>query len=325
MICGEIAIRVYHWFKYDTNQPRKSIVLDDKLGWLPTSRYLFHGDKLDATGEIYSVKIQTNHDGFRIFGNLREEDKKKVLFLGDSFTHALEVSDDKTYYAILKKNLPIEVFAFGGLGYGTLQEYMILEKYADEIRPDIVVIQFSSNDFINNSYELESRSCRNNNGMRRPYLMENGVIYKIPKSAPLFRNIANGYSRFLYFILNRIDRLNAVHADSVEDIIQKRGMSYPLFRESVEITEQLINKMKLRIPSKTLLYAFCVDDTDPYYEEFKRLSKKNGIYFIDGIPQAIRSAEQRGITTRAKDKAHWNETGHRIAADVLKRYYEANW
>lgn len=244
MIGGEIAIRVYHWFKYDKNQPGETIALDNQLGWLPTSRYLFHGDKLDASGKSYSAKIQTNRDGFRIFGNPREENKKKVLFLGDSFTHALT---------------------------------------------------------------------------------ENGVIYKVPKSAPLFRNIANRYSRFLYFILNRIDRLNAVHADSVEDIIQERGMSYPLFRESVEMTEQLIKKMKLRIPSKTLLYAFCADDTDPYYEELKRLSKKNGIYFIDGIPQAIRSAEQRGITTRAEDKAHWNETGHRIAADVLKQYFEANW
>jgi lysophospholipase L1-like esterase len=291
------------------------------------SNYVFNGDKIDAMGKSYPVKLQTNNDGFRIFGNPQENNKKKVLFLGDSFTQAVEVSNSKTYYGILSDTLPIEVFAFGVGGYGTLQEYMILDKYIDEIRPDIIVIQFCSNDFVNNHYELELRSNMNNNAMRRPYLTKNGIIYRSPKNFSAIRDVANKHSRIFYFIISRIDRLlkKVLHTNSVEDVIEEKGVSYPFFRESVEITGQLVKKIRLRIPSATPVYAFSSDDSNPYYDEFKRISKNNVIYFIDGIPQSIRDAEQEGITTRAADHAHWNETGHQIVANALKHYFEANW
>lgn len=86
MMSGEIALRVYHSIKYSKNQSSgKSIVLDDELGWLPASNYVFTGEKVDAGGKKYSVKISTNKDGFRIFGNTQEQNKAKVLFLGNYF------------------------------------------------------------------------------------------------------------------------------------------------------------------------------------------------------------------------------------------------
>ena len=53
--------------------------------------------------------------------------------------------------------------------------------------------------------------------------------------------------------------------------------------------------------------------------------EKNEIDFIDGVPQAVRAAEQQGVETRAADTFHWNNTGHQIAANVLKHYFEVNW
>ena len=155
--------------------------------------------------------------------------------------------------------------------------------------------------------------------------MNNSVVYRIPKKAAVFRNIINKHLRFLYFLFNRIGRINANYANSVEDVIKDKGMSYPYFRQSIEITKQIIKKIKLRIPSTTPIYAFSVDANDPYYDEFKRISKDNEIQFIDGIPQAISCAEQIGITTKTADKAHWNETGHQIAANVLRQYIEKYW
>ena len=328
VIGGEIAFRAYHaiaHMKSRTTPAKKrpnALSFNDELGWVPTGNYKLIKTKTDASGHRYAVNFQTNEDGFRIFGNPEEEHKKKVWFLGDSFTYAKVVSNNKTYYGRLKDTLPIEVFAFGCSGYGTLQEYMILDKYLDDIRPDIIIVQFCSNDFINNSYELELRSNRNNNGMRRPYFINNEIIYRLPKHFPRMRGLVNTYSQFLYFILHRIDRLHARSPRSVEDLIAANA-SYPFFRESVEITDHIVKKMMLRIHPTTLVYAFSVDDSAPYYDEFKNISARNGIYFIDDIPQAIYDAERQGITTRAADKAHWNEAGHQIAATALQSYLEA--
>ncbi|MCX5848122.1 MAG: SGNH/GDSL hydrolase family protein [Deltaproteobacteria bacterium] len=326
-IIGEILTRGYYFLKYTklgSNGP--CIILDKELGFSPAPNYVLDGKKSDIIGKSYSVKCTTDSNGFRIFGNPQETIKKKVLFLGDSFTYAEEVSDEKTYFGILKKDLSIETFAFGCKGYGTLQEYIILDKWLDKIRPDIIVIQFCSNDFINNHYELELRSKCHNNGMRRPYLTKNGIIYKNPNNFSVIRDFANKYSRFLYVIISLIDRLNVtVDTSTVENIIEDQGLLYPYYKESVEITERLIKKIKLRTPSTTLIYAFSADYSMPYHKEFKRISKENGIYFIDGIPQLMEYSEKNGVPTRTEDGVHWNETGHQIVAYALQEYFKSHW
>src|SRR5437867_3136868 len=98
--------------------------------------------------------------GFRRFGD-PSSSRPKLLVVGDSFTHALEVSDDKTYYALLGDRLGAEVFAYGAGGYGTLQESLVLDEYVDIIKPDAILWQFCSNDFVNNDLELESMSYYN--------------------------------------------------------------------------------------------------------------------------------------------------------------------
>jgi len=59
-----------------------------------------------------------------------------------------QVSDEDTYYAIIKRKLDAEVFAYGAGGFGTLQEYMILDRYVDMIHPSLILWQFCLNDFI---------------------------------------------------------------------------------------------------------------------------------------------------------------------------------
>jgi hypothetical protein len=63
----------------------------------------------------------------------------------------------------------------------------------------------------------------------------------------------------------------------------------------------------------------------PDFEIFKRIAENNGIQFIDGNGRVLRNAENKGITTKAADTAHWNNHGHQIVANVLKRYFEENW
>lgn len=316
---GEIAVRAFN-----LNQKSFSkITVDDALGWLPAANYLYSGELLDAGGERYSADIQSDADGFRIFGNPHEKSKKKVLFLGDSFTQAMHVSNDKTYYGLLEKTLDIEVFALGVEGYGTLQESMMLDKYIDQIQPDIVVIQFCANDFINNFYDLELISTSNNNGLRRPYFEDNEVVYKTPSRFAAIREFAVDYSHFLYFIISKIDVLNATPTDSSAELIRAKGMSYPLFKESVEITEELLKNMRKRIPSTTPVYSFSDASGFPYGDEFKRISENSGVQYIDGIAKAMSLANRNGITTTAADKSHWNKAGHQIVADVLQGHFDA--
>jgi len=327
-VVGEIGLRVFNLFSgyVGPQKVRGVITLDKELGWLPTPNYSYSGELLDADGKPYAVNIQTDSAGYRTFGNPHTDLRKKVLFLGDSFTQAMHVSNDKTYHGILAKELDIEVFSIGVEGYGTLQEFMMLEKVFANINPDVVVLQVCPNDFINNHYDLELGAISNNNGLRRPYFQENEITYRVPSRFGAIRDFAANYSHFLYFIMSRIDILKARPAnisseESSEKLILKEGMAYPLFQEAVDVTEQLLKKIRKRVPENTPVYIFSTHHGMPYYEQVKRISENSGIIFIGGTGQAVAAAQRKGITTTAADKGHWNNAGHRIVADVLKDYF----
>lgn len=327
-LIGEISIRTLHYFKYgrpflvlNGSDTFKHILVEDaRLGWKPSSYYQAEYKKANLDGSQYSVQYRTYNGGFRYFGDPMSVNIK-IFVIGDSFTHAVEVSNDLAYYSMLQGAFmaPIELFAFGAGGYGTLQQLMVLDKYIDHIRPHIVLLQLCSNDFINNSFALEKSSLINNNGMRRPYIDQNGALfYDIPKAGiSLFVRRIN--SRFAYWLLLRLNMLVADLRieETIETEIQIEGRSHPGFQRAVSITEDLVKRFVKRIARRASVYAFSVDNDEPFYSAFKLIMKKNGVRFLDGVPQAIRMAEKRGEIVRARDGAHWNVLGHRIAAKVL--------
>ena len=157
----EIGLRLYQLVKYRTpilsttqNGLWQRANLDPELGWKNTENFSTEKILEDAKGNKYSAKVSNGRYGFKVYGN--NNSKTRVFIVGDSFTDANEVSNDKTYWAVLAdkfKNLQFYVYGCGG--YGTLQEFMIIDKYLDEIKPQVLILQLSLNDFINNDYMLE--------------------------------------------------------------------------------------------------------------------------------------------------------------------------
>jgi hypothetical protein len=322
---GEAAIRAWHFANdaFSDRMPPQFIAVDETQGWLPVTEYRYSGELVDAGGAPYPVDISTNTDGYRAFGDVAG-DRRKVLFLGDSFTHAMQVSDDRTYYALLREALGIEAFALGVDGYGTLQQYLLLDRIIDDVQPDAVVLQFCPNDFINNHFGLELESAYNNNGLRRPYLVDGEVAYRTPARFPALRDFAARYSEFLYFIIKKIDLLGEPPANPAEQRIEREGPRYRPFSESIVATDKILARIRARVSADIPVYAFVTHHQYPYLDTFRQLAGKNGIDFIDGTSQAVAAAEAEGITTRASDGAHWNNEGHRIVADVLRNYFENN-
>ncbi|MEE8607365.1 MAG: hypothetical protein V3S55_07170, partial [Nitrospiraceae bacterium] len=271
---GELGLRL--------REHKSPYSLDPELGWVATGNYEFHGLKVDVGGDKYLVDVSTNKDGFRLFGDPTVKNKIKVLVIGDSMTHALEVSNDKTYYSVLNHSMPIfEVFAYGAGGYGTLQEYMILDRFIELIEPEVVIIQASWTDFVNNHYALERKSTLTDMRMRRPYLtLDGNTMYALPSRSSKLRDLANK-SRFLNFVWLFIERrLPTWLTDSSEYRIIAGQQSYPAFKDAIEITDRIFKKIKSRVPANTHVFSFTPEIIA--YNELKRISEQNGISFIDG-------------------------------------------
>ena len=108
-------------------------------------------------------------------------DKPRVLIIGDSFTQMTYVSNGEEWYAYLERAFPdIAFYVFGAGGYGTLQEYMVMDDHIDTIKPDAIIWQFCSNDYSNNDYELDYKEYPLNNHATRPYWENGAVVYRLP-------------------------------------------------------------------------------------------------------------------------------------------------
>lgn len=324
----EAGLRVLHYARNRLGSATiQEITLDDRFGWRATENLIITGWLQDASGNLYFADVRTDAHGFRIFGNPDGNSDLNLLVIGDSFTHALQVSADRAYYSLVGADLGVEVSAYGVGGYGTLQELLALEDQLKQNTPQAVLLQFCSNDFVNNHFNLELRSRYNNNGLLRPYYERNGeIVFRVPKRPASLRKFAARHSRFLYFIFSRIDIVSSHReGESVESVISRDGLADADFAESVEITGQLLKGIRNAVPPDVPVFVFCVDDFQPPYDLLHKLAEANGLVFIDGVPQAIRVAEERGLCTRAKDGGHWNEYGHKLAASVLSDFLANHW
>lgn len=81
-----------------------------------------------------------------------DDDRKKILVLGDSFVTNVSVRDDEVFTEIIEGRLEnTAVLNFGVNGYGQVQEYLLLRQWLDRIDPDIVILLiYVRNDFDDN-------------------------------------------------------------------------------------------------------------------------------------------------------------------------------
>jgi lysophospholipase L1-like esterase len=310
MIC--LVGEGYFTFRYKNI---KLYQFDPKVGWVPKNNFFYDRNAFDNAGNEYLVSLSTNKYGFREWGNINT-DNTKILFIGDSFTGDANMSDEDAYYGQVKQFINAEIFAYGGGGYGSLQELMILNKYKNIINPDYFVLQFCSNDFVNNSFDLEGRSIVRNQKNIRPYLQDDRIVYRDNKIYSfLYRN-----SNFFTFLDNKLQRIQFKIYGSSTPPYKEEDMKKIKEEETeaVQITGRLLKMMADSLPERTRLLTFnCKTEDKEKTNHWIRLSKKSGFIPLPIVSEAVEQAEKEGIVVRAADGGHWNPQGHHIAGKVL--------
>lgn len=310
LLAMEGIVRVFNFAKNKIFPNDRFI--SEYLGWQTTPNLSLHSNRRGYGKIDYS----TTRDGFRVFGDVNSS-KRKIFVIGDSFTEAFSVSDGFTYYDYLKNNADVEIFAYGAGGYGSLQEYMILEKYLDEIKPDIILWQYCDNDFVNNSHQLESVSSENNH-MVRPYYQNGyvewlypavncGVFCKVIQSSQLLRLLDLSFAIFL--------------PDSTGSIEGHLSESHSLFISAAGVTKDIMCKFRERAGGVPVV-AFSVNSDDSFYgKTFQNMSNECGIHYIKKVGDEVNRAKQDGLIVNGTPyDTHWNDVGNRIAGEKILRY-----
>ncbi len=136
---------------------------DDNLGWFPNKN-----SKKTIMG-CRSFNVEHNSRGFRDAEHLVCRNRKRIVFLGDSFVWGYDVETSERFTEKLRIKLPDWlIYNLGVSGYSTVQEYLLLQQHYDFYKPDIVFLVFcTNNDEDDNSYN------KGHSGNYKPYIITN--------------------------------------------------------------------------------------------------------------------------------------------------------
>jgi hypothetical protein len=163
--------------------------------------------------------VRINSDGLRDreHAKAKPADTVRIAVLGDSFTEAMHVPMEQTFWWLLEQRLKechafpgktVEVIDFGVSGYGTAQELMTLRQKVWDYSPDLVVLAFTTNnDVYDNSRALSGVEDE-------PYFVyRNGeLIYDASfRDSPTYQQRDSKLNRFGRWLHNELRVIQLVH------------------------------------------------------------------------------------------------------------------
>lgn len=329
---GEAIVRwVLNMKPYHTQSPPPpydTAMRDEVLGWKMTPNYRYKGELWANNQSNWLVELEFDENGFKSFGDPATT-QSKVFFIGDSYTASVEISNDKSYFNLLADSLGFSVFAYGQPGFSTLQQLMILEQYLSLIQPDLIVLQYCSNDFKDNYADLE-RISNYNVKERRPYRMADGSIsYIRPVSWGYVLGEYSAFFRFLrdkWISLSRCEKEGDTYVDVTrgEYRIAHEHRRFKLYDEAVQCTHDLLKAFKEESGTDIPMISFMADNTRPEREDFEAILQELDIPYTYDHLQLLYTAKQAGEIVHTGDGYHWNERGHELVAkglvEIIRKY-----
>jgi hypothetical protein len=299
------------FFIKGSEMERVGIVSDSTLGWVHNTQ-IKKSVKNNRCGEKV-VRLSPEHPLINKFPKYSAD--KNILFIGDSFTHAHEVSTGKAYFDVFEEKMKnkYSVYAAGIGGFGNLQEYLTLVSVFDEVKPDIVMWQLCGNDVANNVYELDNSSFYNNQ-RPRPYLNLRNNRLDIKNPGFWLFDWSHGF-RFVFhrlllldwkYKLGLLDLFNSTIAldSKARERYEKQGL---------EVLERVLNNAMADFPN-TKFYGFSVDGR--YDKEYENIFVKHGGVYFGEFYNYVDSTE--GTNCLPLD-AHWNHLGNEVAGNMLSK------
>src|ERR1700761_6844953 len=126
---------------------------DPELGWAPVA----NSDAVVTNDR--TIHAHHNSLGLRDIEFVRDN-RPAMLFIGDSFVWGLDVEADERFTDLLRPRLPAYNLVNAGVsGYGTDQEYLMMQRLWPAIEPKVVVLVFcTANDRLDNSTSVRYES-----------------------------------------------------------------------------------------------------------------------------------------------------------------------
>lgn len=312
---------------------------DIKPNWLNfhpvDSLYIIHDYYTNCKGILVADRgywakqnILINEDGFRSpdFSKL-DSTKKKILFIGDSFTWGMSASPvtDHCFVDLIRNETNYEISNAGIPAADPVQYSLLAQKYIPTLKPDYVVVMF----FMGNDLMKEDRKIITGEPF---YYYTNAGAILADIDGIHFKTAQDAYN---YFMNNKYYLL---HPKNIfEKIVSKSSLFSRLYsvrfriQEKIEYTQMIkdtrITKKYLlaikaiaeqyHVPLKFVLIPE-IKEADMPIEKY--IGKYNDILGDSSLRKDWLVLQNSKSYFNDYPDAHLNNAGHRFYADCLKAF-----
>jgi GDSL-like Lipase/Acylhydrolase len=325
--------------------PRNQFV-DDIIKYIPNQKGIFR------KSDDYQTAYNINADGWnsRHAQYVRpKSNKSRIAIIGDSYVEALMVDYHRSLAEQLEDKLGrdhFEVYRFGISGAPLSQYLQILRREVVKYSPDLVVIVLVHNDF-DESYQFVPG--RYTSSFLKINVKDGRILGEIqPKKyqETLAEYLVRSSAIFRYFVFNRglnIDNIRKlVFHDKQENHKYQANIDVTNLNKkrlnNEKVTEYLMNEIKKVALEHNFRVLFIMDgDRDDIYKGVnsanqddkgvlslnkmaKTIADNYGIPFIDLQPIFQQDYQKNHIKFNYVHDFHWNEYGHKIAAETIFNY-----
>ena len=287
LLVAEIVVRIIYKDTLRVWKDERNLTYrhDSYLGWFPVENSVrkFKGSRL--------IEVKHNRRGFRDIEHVLGAEPR-IVFLGDSFVWGYDVNQGERFTDKLRQILPdVSIYNLGVSGYGTDQEYLLLQKNFDFYKPNIVFVVFcTENDWVDNS------RSRRYGGYYKPYFFIKGNDLEL-QGIPVPK--VENYFLIKHDILSK-SYLVQLAVKTIYNAFNPQGISFD------NPTYIILEKMHEMSIEKGFQLIIGLQGNGPKLEDFLEYRK---IPYINlNVPHRYPS-----------DGGHWTPEGHSL---VARRIYE---
>ena len=296
LLFAEVALRVL-----DPVRPadRVEFIVDQETYWRVRPNQTDRGQPA----------ITVNAQGFRDIEDVGpvQQGQRRIFSLGDSYTWGFGVSDGETYASQLEtlSEGRLNVINGGTPGWGTFQFRVRLERWLDELDPDVVVVFLNTADILRQPYSNPERE--------REFLRRSALRNTIRRFSKIITVSVRLVERY------QLQRQNRKVANAVPMGDAGGGVRPELYARLLEADKQRLAEMVALTRAKGASFVLVVwpqriPETDAFLAAMREFAEAQSIQYVD-LSSTLQDNSYDEYTLPFDH--HPSAFGHRLIADRL--------
>jgi len=270
-------------------------------------------------GEYGGFNVTFDKMGNRISKNFTQyNSNRRIAFLGDSFTEALQVSYDDSFVGLIGNKNKIDVYNFGVSSYSPLIYLAQIKEGLNKLKPTDLIIQIFENDLTDDKFYYKNADNKNLKLFTKVSGENRFFLIKILRYSYFARLIRRSQLQLKY-ILYDIGFFQKPANNALKPKKFDGELTLNIIKQiKQELKKTDINLYLITIPKKELTKKEKCCKKDFFYNYIKEFTETNDIVFIDTAKSFQNHPNQSKLFFDID--IHLTEEGHKlIASDITKK------